>query len=84
MSLLTFALFLRVCVADVECEYIAPVVHYPTVERCVQQAAILAGMARGRYATAPATARGYDPDPEVDYGYVCLPAPSLLDFSRLL
>jgi hypothetical protein len=54
-----FELLLVACVAGRFCEYIASPVAYPHEERCIQQAAMLAGMVRGRRAPTLALAYRY-------------------------
>jgi hypothetical protein len=45
-----FELFLIACVGPKLCDYITAPIPYHTVERCQQQAAIIAGQVRGRAA----------------------------------
>jgi hypothetical protein len=43
-----FELFVIACVGLKTCEYITAPIAYPSLERCEQQAAIIAGQVRGR------------------------------------
>ncbi len=44
-----FQLFVIACVGLQACEYVAAPIAYPTETVCARQAALLAGMTRGRY-----------------------------------
>lgn len=47
-----FELFVVACISLRACEYVTAPIHYESEARCLQQAAVLAGMARGRHAEA--------------------------------
>lgn len=57
-------LFVLACVASRACEYITVPIAYPDERACARQAAIVAGMVRGRQPFGGT----------LDYEYTCLPA----------